>query len=204
MSYEYGNDALGYRAKIGVLVPATNTIAQPEYEALRPHGVTNHVARMAPSARAAMHADRMDDYRKSLDRSLDHVLAAIDLVAPCKPDGILLGHSIDTFRGGLRGAETMRETLQAHAGGTPVILPAESFVRALEALGVGRRGRRVLAAGRRAGARLLQRRRLPGDRGDRAQVRRSVGDRVHSDGARGRRVTRAGPGQTGRHRAAGH
>lgn len=139
MSYEYGDDALGFRAKIGVLVPATNTIAQPEYEALRPHGVTNHVARMAPSARAAMHADRMDDYRKSLDRSLDHVLAAIDLVAPCKPDGILLGHSIDTFRGGLRGAETMRETLQAHAGGTPVILPAESFVRALQALGVGRR-----------------------------------------------------------------
>lgn len=139
MSYEYGADALGYRAKIGVLVPATNTIAQPEYEALRPHGVTNHVARMVPSARTSMSADRMDDYRKSLDRSVEHVLSAIDLVVPCKPDGILLAHSIDTFRGGLRGAEAMRKTMQEHAGGTRMILPAESFVRALQALGVGRR-----------------------------------------------------------------
>lgn len=137
MSYEYGADALGYRAKIGILVPATNTIAQPEYEALRPHGVTNHVARMRPSARAAMTAERMDDYRDSLDRSVDHILSAIDLVMPCKPDGIVLGHSIDTFRGGLRGVETMRKTMEDHAGGTRMILPAESFVRALQALGGG-------------------------------------------------------------------
>ena len=39
-------DALGYRKKIGIVVPSTNTVAGPESEALRPPGVTNHVARL--------------------------------------------------------------------------------------------------------------------------------------------------------------
>ncbi len=39
-------DALGYRKKIGIVVPSTNTIVGPECEALRPRGVTNHVARL--------------------------------------------------------------------------------------------------------------------------------------------------------------
>lgn len=139
LGYAFGADGLGYRAKVGVLVPATNTIAQPEYEALRPYGVTNHVSRMAPSTRASMHEGRMDDYRRSLDRGMEHILAGLDLLSPCSPDSVVLGHSIDTFRGGLRGIETMRDALQGHAGGTPLVLPAESFLRALRALGTGRR-----------------------------------------------------------------
>ena len=39
-------DALGYRKKIGIVVPSTNTVVGPESEALRPPGVTNHVARL--------------------------------------------------------------------------------------------------------------------------------------------------------------
>ena len=35
-------DALATRAKIAVIVPATNTVVQPEMEAMRPNGVTNH------------------------------------------------------------------------------------------------------------------------------------------------------------------
>src|SRR4051794_4491722 len=31
------------RLKMGVLVPSTNTSVQPEYDAMRPPGVTNHV-----------------------------------------------------------------------------------------------------------------------------------------------------------------
>src|SRR5439155_24140893 len=40
-------DVLGYRAKIGVLVPATNTIVEPEYHAMAPRGVTLHTARFS-------------------------------------------------------------------------------------------------------------------------------------------------------------
>ena len=38
-------DALGYRAKFGVLGPSTNTIVQPEFDDLRVPGVTNHYSR---------------------------------------------------------------------------------------------------------------------------------------------------------------
>src|SRR6185295_18214308 len=39
-------DALGYRAKFAVLAPSTNTIVQPEFDAMRPRGVTNHFGRI--------------------------------------------------------------------------------------------------------------------------------------------------------------
>ncbi len=39
-------DRLGYRLKIGMIVPSTNTTVQPETDAMRPVGVTNHVGRI--------------------------------------------------------------------------------------------------------------------------------------------------------------
>ncbi len=39
-------DALGYRAKFGVLGPSTNTIVQPDFDDMRPAGVTNHYSRI--------------------------------------------------------------------------------------------------------------------------------------------------------------
>ena len=39
-------DRLGYRLKLGVVVPSTNTIVQPETDAMRPPGVTNHIGRI--------------------------------------------------------------------------------------------------------------------------------------------------------------
>ena len=37
-------DRLGCRLKLGVIVPSTNTSVQPETDAMRPPGVTNHVS----------------------------------------------------------------------------------------------------------------------------------------------------------------
>ena len=39
-------DALGWRAKFGVLGPSTNTIVQPDFDDLRVDGVTNHYSRI--------------------------------------------------------------------------------------------------------------------------------------------------------------
>jgi maleate isomerase len=133
-----GRDALGYRAKVGVLVPFTNTIGQPEYEAMRPAGVTNHVARMEPSSRGTNVGD-MDAYRRSLRRGTEHIERALDELLPCEPDIVVLGHSIDTFRDGIRGADAMRQALERHTGGVRVILPSHAFLAALAALGAGRR-----------------------------------------------------------------
>ncbi|MGB7305580.1 MAG: hypothetical protein WBD13_14995, partial [Burkholderiaceae bacterium] len=39
-------DALGWRCKFAIVAPSTNTIIQPDMEALRPEGVTNHLGRI--------------------------------------------------------------------------------------------------------------------------------------------------------------
>ena len=35
-------DVLGWRCKFGVIGPSTNTIVQPDFDMMRPPGVTNH------------------------------------------------------------------------------------------------------------------------------------------------------------------
>ena len=46
-------DALGWRCKFGVMAPSTNTIVQPDFDDMRPFGVTNHYSRIfTPNAKA--------------------------------------------------------------------------------------------------------------------------------------------------------
>jgi maleate isomerase len=137
-------DGLGYRAKIGLLIPATNTICQPECEMMRPAGVTNHVARMRPVPRGTETGD-MDVYRQSLRQDTSAIKEALDSVNHCQPDLIILGHSIDTFRDGVDGAATLKRDLQARANGKSVILPSQAFLAALLALGIEPGGGRRIA-----------------------------------------------------------
>ena len=39
-------DSLGYRLKLAVIAPSTNTSVQPEMDDMRPSGVTNHFGRI--------------------------------------------------------------------------------------------------------------------------------------------------------------
>ena len=132
------SDALGSRAKIGVMVPTTNTIVQPEFDDLRPPGVTNHVARIEPSSAGIAPGD-VETYAKRLERGNATILKGIGDLVPCAPDMIVLAHSINSFRGGFVGARKMKAELETHAGGTPVILPSLAFLAALDVLGVGQR-----------------------------------------------------------------
>ena len=49
-------DALGWRMKFGVVAPSTNTAVQPEFDAMRPRGITNHFARSPSVIRNASSA----------------------------------------------------------------------------------------------------------------------------------------------------
>jgi maleate isomerase len=129
------HDVLGYRAKIGILVPATNTIVEPEMAAMQPPGVTNHISRMSRSKRPA---HDLALYKKFLGKSVD-MAAAIDVLSACEPSVIVHGHSVDSFVGGLSGAHAMKAHMEAMAGGIPVILPSLAVLRALEVLKTPRR-----------------------------------------------------------------
>jgi maleate isomerase len=124
-------DALGHRAKIGILVPASNTIVEPEMAALQPPGVTNHTSRMGRISRPA---NDLEGYAKSLGNSLD-MDHAIDVLLACEPDIIVHGHSVDSFVGGIAAARAMQSRMESLSGGIPVMLPSFAILKALEALG---------------------------------------------------------------------
>jgi maleate isomerase len=124
-------DALGYRAKIGILVPATNTIVEPEMAAMQPPGVTNHVSRMS---RVKRPAHDLELYKKFLGKSVD-MDAAIDLLVALEPNMIVHGHSVDSFVGGRPAATAMKKHMEAVSGGVPVMLPSFAMLKALETIG---------------------------------------------------------------------
>lgn len=106
-------DALGWRMKFGVLAPSTNTVVQPEFDMMRPRGVTNHFARIhIPNDPIRGDAD-FEKLIAAIDREL---LAAVDRVMTCEPGHLIMGMSSETFWGGLDGSERLRERIEGHAG----------------------------------------------------------------------------------------
>ena len=68
-------DALAPRFKFGVIAPATNTIVQPEFDAMRPRGVTNQMTRVVipdtPVGTESEFANMMTQVRASIEAALD-------------------------------------------------------------------------------------------------------------------------------------
>ena len=97
-------DVLGWRRKFGVLGPSTNTIVQPDFEMMRPVGVTNHYSRiLTPNAQAVsndsfMAGDRGHRQERAGRRPQRH-----DLRAGLPGDGHV-GRHVLRRRGGSRRA----------------------------------------------------------------------------------------------------
>src|SRR5215472_5894974 len=106
-------DALGWRMKFGVIAPSTNTVVQPEFDLMRPRGVTNHFARIhIPNAPILGDAD----FEKLIAAVRGELLAAVDRVMTCEPGHLIMGMSSETFWDGLEGSERLRERIEARAG----------------------------------------------------------------------------------------
>ncbi len=128
-------DVLGWRRLYGVIAPSTNTVVQPDYEALRPHGVTNHHARIfTPDATAISDATFM----AATELISGNVLDAVRSVMTCRPQRLVMGMSAITFYGGAAGAEAFASRLEREAG-VPVSTGAQACTAALAALGGIRR-----------------------------------------------------------------
>lgn len=104
-------DALGWRRKFAVLIPSTNTSVQPEFDAMRPDGVTNHVSRI----RIPNDPLRNDeDFRQLVDNIASAQLEAVDSAMSLEPDHIVLGISVETFWGGLAASRKLTHELETH------------------------------------------------------------------------------------------
>ena len=124
-------DVLGWRCKFGVLGPSTNTIVQPDFEMMRPPGVTNHYSRIfTPNAQAVSN----DTFMAGTQLIGDNTLDAVRSVMTCSPDYLVMGMSAVTFYGGAAGADAFRAKV-AHASGVGVSIGSHSCTAALKAYG---------------------------------------------------------------------
>lgn len=106
-------DHLGYRMKFGALGPSTNTIVQPDFDDLRPVGVTNHYSRIViPDMPVASD----DDFVALVDCIQANTLQATDVLKSCEMQYLVMGMSAATFWNGRKGAEAYLATMREQAG----------------------------------------------------------------------------------------
>jgi maleate isomerase len=124
-------DALGFRAKFGVLAPSTNTTVQPEFDAMRPRGVTNHHSRLViPDTRVTGDAS----FLRMMDNIRSALMPALEAVLTCRPDYVVLGMSSETFWDGLKGSDKLRKKLEKRAR-VGVAMGSDACREALRACG---------------------------------------------------------------------
>ena len=124
-------DVLGFRMKFGVLGPSTNTVVQPDFDDLRPYGVTNHYSRIIVSdAKAVSNESFLAGTQEISDNTID----AVKGVMTCKPDYLVMGMSAVTFFGGAEGGRKWREQIE-EVSGLGVSTGSEAIVAALNAYG---------------------------------------------------------------------
>jgi maleate isomerase len=127
-------DVLGYRARIGVVVPSTNTIVEPEFHQMAPPGVTIHTGRIYIE-QPDMHDDAAQ--QRLLDQVNASLEQAIRQVVSCRPEHLVIGMSGVAFEGGRDGSAAFAKRYQALAS-LPITVATDALQRALTALGVRR------------------------------------------------------------------
>ena len=127
-------DNLGFRKRIGIVVPSTNTTVQPECEPLQPRGVTNHTARVTikerPLNTEQAFFEHMQDMREGIGTAIDQLMTA-------GPDHLIVGIALETFWGGVAAAGKLQAELAQRAG-VGVTMGSSAMVAALEKFGARR------------------------------------------------------------------
>ena len=108
-------DSLGYRRKFGVLAPSTNTSVQPEFDRMRPAGVTNHFSRIYIPDNPV---NNDEDFNQLMIDIRAELMNAVDRLMTCKPDYVVMGMSAETFWDGLEGSIELQRRIEERAGVT--------------------------------------------------------------------------------------
>ena len=106
-------DHLGYRMKFGALGPSTNTIVQPDFDDMRPVGVTNHYSRII-IPNDPVNTD--EEFLQLVQNIQENTLQALDVLKSCEMQYLVMGMSAATFWDGRKGAEKYLEMMRDRAG----------------------------------------------------------------------------------------
>lgn len=129
-------DILGERCKLGILIPATNTVVQPEMDSMRPEGVTNHVARI-PNPNLPITDDA--SFVRLIDLLANALDGAAETCISAAPDRLLLGVTALSVWGGRQATASRIAALEARSG-VSVTTGAGSLATGLETLRLKRIG----------------------------------------------------------------
>jgi maleate cis-trans isomerase len=125
--------AYGWRGRIGLIAPSTNTSLEPEFSRMAPDGVAVYVSRV--------HQAGAQGDQSSYRRMADGIATAATLLATAEIDVIAFGCTSCTY---FVPPDEIRAMMAKHAG-CPTVLTAEAVVAALRHLGI----RRVAVVGPR-------------------------------------------------------
>ncbi|MGE0845426.1 MAG: hypothetical protein AB7L41_04100 [Flavobacteriaceae bacterium] len=130
-------DILGWRMKFGVVTPSTNTVVQPEYDDMRPDGVTNHLSRMHIPDDPVESDEDFNELIRRIDVALEE---AVDRVMTCHPDHLILGISAESiWGGGLEPSKKIERRVKERSGGIGLTQAADAIPAAFKAKGVKER-----------------------------------------------------------------
>jgi maleate isomerase len=102
-------DLLGYRAKIGIVVPSTNTTMEPEMHSMAPPGVTFHTGRLY-LAQSSIRTP--EEAQKAAVAFQDALEIAIRDIMTAQVDHLMIGVSALSFMGGVVGGQRFEEGLK--------------------------------------------------------------------------------------------
>ena len=126
------NDRTRGRARIGVVVPFSNTNLEPDLMMLCPPGVSLHFARAGGYDLDAIPDERQ--MRRYSDAPFEEV---VDSLRACRPDVMLYGSTSATLAQGPEFDAEFRRRIEARAD-APAVTAASVVIEALEDLGVKR------------------------------------------------------------------
>jgi maleate isomerase len=132
-SYDRSIEMIGWRARLGFLLPPGNPTVEPEMIALAPEGVSVHFHRMAAHG-APGSLEGQDERTRTM---IDNIDGSIALLASVEPDVIVVAHTATSYHLGRKGEANLLARLEKSTG-KHVITAFGSVLRALERLNVRR------------------------------------------------------------------
>jgi maleate isomerase len=124
---------IGWRARLGFLLPPGNPTVEPEMIALAPPGVSVHFNRMVARGVPGSLSGQNERTRMMVE-AID---TSVEMLALVKPDIILLAHTATSYYLGRQGEADLLARLQQSTG-IRVVTAFGAVVRALQRLGVER------------------------------------------------------------------
>jgi maleate isomerase len=124
---------MGWRARLGFLVPPGNPTVEPEMYELAPPGVSVHFTRMAASGPAGTH-EGQDERNRSQIASIESCCELLNMVSP---QVMVMAHTATSYTLG-REAEVELVARMERLSGTRFITAFGSVLAAFEHLGVTR------------------------------------------------------------------